>query len=149
MRIDPTKGRSRTGAVPRRRRRVGAILSVELMLVLPILLIGFLALLEISLLLVGEAKLAAASREGARVAAMGGNDGDVLGAVSNVLGPNLSTQVDLTKLVTYPLSTWNTGDPVQVAVCVQGNALAPNFLAGLGFDLSKKTICSQTTMTIE
>lgn len=143
---------SRTWTLPGRKgRRVGALLTFELLFLLPFLLVMFLSLVEFSALLVGEAKISAAAREGARVAALGGDEADVEAAVGTVLGTAFAAKLDLTKAVTiaYPNTAATTGNPVQVQVCVAGNLLAPNFLCVIGFDLSTKSVCSQTTMMIE
>ncbi|MBX9677555.1 MAG: hypothetical protein K2X38_02245 [Gemmataceae bacterium] len=135
----------------RQGRRVGALLTFELLFLLPFLLVMFLSLVEFSALLVGEAKVSAAAREGARVAAMGGNTSDIQAAVGTALGTGITAKIDLSTAVTitYPNTDTTTGNPVQVQVCVAGNLLAPNFLCVLGFDLSTKSVCSQTTMMIE
>jgi Flp pilus assembly protein TadG len=126
------------------------MLTFELLFLLPFLLLMFLSLVEFSALLVGEAKVSAAAREGARVAAMGGDAADVQTTVATVLGPGLTAKIDLSTAVTitYPAGM-TTGNPVQVQVCVKGNLLAPNFLCVIGFDLSTKDVCFQTTMMIE
>jgi TadE-like protein len=130
-------------------RRPGMLLTTEFLFVLPILLLIVLGLFEFVFLVTAETKLAAASREGARTAALGGSQGDVLGAVVRVLGPNAAVFVDTDALISYPLGTMNTGDPVQVTVAIPAKVLVPNLLFGIGFDVSKKTLSAHTTMVVE
>jgi Flp pilus assembly protein TadG len=134
---------------PRRRgtKRHGSLLTAELLFLLPLLLVILLALVEYTYLITGEARLAAASREGARVASLGGTASDVTQAVDRVLGTSLSPQVQLQ--VNFPNLSQNTGDPVQVVVSAPSSALAPNYLSVIGFDLSTQTMTAQTVMTIE
>src|SRR5436190_24393313 len=68
------------------RRRPGSTLAVELLFVLPILLVVVFATIEFSALLTVRQQLQAASREGARVAALGGDTQQVEAAVRNFLG---------------------------------------------------------------
>jgi Flp pilus assembly protein TadG len=136
-----------TGKVRATRSRAGAILSTELLFLLPILLVIVLAVVEFAFLLTAETRLTAATREGARVAALGGNSGDVLGAINLILGNNLSSQIQFE--VDYPNGSSNTGDPVQVVVTVPATVMVPNWLRVAGFDLSQTTLASQTTMILE
>jgi Flp pilus assembly protein TadG len=66
------------------RRRAGA--AIELLLVFPILLSILLAMVEFSMMLVARQQLAGASREGARVAAQGGDLPAVQATVAQYLG---------------------------------------------------------------
>src|SRR5262245_39762343 len=127
-------------------KRKGFILSAEFLFVLPILIILVLAMTEYAFLLTGETRLSLASREGAKAAALGGNNGDVLKAINFVLGDQVSALLQYE--VTYPQGTSNTGDPVTVEVTVPGSALAPNFLRIIGFNLAKVTLKAQTTTII-
>jgi Flp pilus assembly protein TadG len=136
-----------TRKVARTSRRGGALLTTELLFFLPILLVLGLALVEFVTLIAAETRLNAASREGARAAALGGNNGDVLGAINRILGDNLSSQIQFD--VTYPDGNANTGDPVQVIVTVPAALMAPNWLKVAGFDLSQITLAGQATMILE
>jgi TadE-like protein len=129
------------------KRRQGALLSAELLLLLPILLIFFVAVVEITFLIVIEARLASAAREGARVAARGGDSGDIEAAIALIFGDPSKSQV--TFIVNFPNGTNNTGDPVQVIVLVPATLYVPNYLACFGFDLTGQTLTAQAVMTIE
>jgi Flp pilus assembly protein TadG len=142
-RFDPRRDSSRRDGS----RREGALLSTELLLLLPILLIFLLALVEITFLIVIEARLASAAREGVRVAARGGDSGDIEAAIALIFGNPATSQVTFT--VTFPSGTDNTGDPVQVVVSTPATAYVPNYLAAVCFDLTGVTLSAQAVMTIE
>ena len=129
-----------------RRRRVGAILSTELLFLLPILLVLLLALLEFTFLINAETKVTLASREGARAAALGGSSDDVLAAITVVLGSNLAAQMQWE--ISYPNNEQTTGNPVQVSVAVPAKAVVPILIFG-NLDAQTLTIQTQTTMIIE
>jgi hypothetical protein len=114
---------------------------------LPILLIFFVAVVEITFLIVIEARLAAAAREGDRVAARGGDSGDIEAAIALIFGDPSKSQVTFT--VNFPNGTNHTGDPVQVIVMTPATAYVPNYLACVGFDLTGQTLTAQAVMTIE
>jgi len=61
--------------------------SVELMFYLPIVIVTFLAVVQFSQILAAEARMSAGSREGARVAASGGNCRQIHKAVFAALLP--------------------------------------------------------------
>lgn len=128
-------------------RRIGALLSVELLFVLPLLVLLLLALVEFVLLINAEAKVSLASQEGARAAALGGSYSDVQAAVTQVLGSDVAIQATIN--VNYPNGTSSTGDPVQVVVSLPASLLVPNSLSAIGFDVTKITLTQQTTMIIE
>ena len=138
---------SRVANHRRRAARQGALLSTELLLLLPILIVFFLAVVEIAFLISLEARLAAASREGARVAARGGDTGDVESAIALIFGNPMTSKV--TFVVSFPNVTQNTGDPVAVKVTAPAILYVPNYLAITGYDLTGQMLSSETVMTIE
>lgn len=69
-------------------RRRGSILSAELLFILPILLLMALGLLELGSILHGRQRLAAACREGARMASISGDPAEAEHVVRLVLGPD-------------------------------------------------------------
>jgi Flp pilus assembly protein TadG len=129
------------------RRRLGALLSFELLFVLPLLVLLLVALVEFVLLINAESKVTLASQEGARAAALGGGYSDVQAAVTHVLGADVANQADIS--VDFPNGTSNTGDPVQVVVSLPASLLVPNSLCAIGFDVTKITLTQQTTLIIE
>jgi hypothetical protein len=127
-------------------RRVGAILTTELLFILPILMMLLIGLLEIVFLINAETKVTLASREGARVAALGGSEADVLTALTAVLGANVIAYTEFE--VVYPNVAQTTGNPVQVTVAVPAKVLVP-FLVFGRVDPETLAIRGQTTMIIE
>ncbi len=130
--------------------RKGFIQTFELLLLLPIVVLLLLAFVEYLYLAYAETLVSLAAREGARTAAMGGNEGDVKGAVLAVLGPNWMASIESEVDLLYPNGDPSvTGDPVQVTVNLLASTVAPNFLAPLGFDLNSVKVTSKTTMVLE
>jgi Flp pilus assembly protein TadG len=68
-------------------RRAGFISSFEFMLYVPLLILTLIAVVQFSQVLAADARLSGASREGARVAASGGNGTQITNAVYAVLLP--------------------------------------------------------------
>ena len=132
------------------RRRVGSILSVELLFVLPILLALLLAMTEFSLLLSTEARYAHASREGARVAALGGDLAGVELAVRNVLGDGqfeastLTVTPDISSVNNYP-----SGTAMEVIVAIRARQVVPDLLRFFGFSLGDQQVLGRTVMRRE
>jgi Flp pilus assembly protein TadG len=131
------------------RRRRGRLV-LELLLVLPILLGLIGGMVEFSLLLGARQQLLAASREGARVAAQGGDAVEVEQAVRTFLGRgNLQAahvQSVLTDAAGNPLAT---GDGVQVVVRLPAAAAAPDLLAFVGVSLGDQVLVARTVMRKE
>ena len=82
--------------------RQGAIMAMELLLIFPLIMAIFFGTVEYGLLLAAEARLFNASREGARVAAAGGNLDDVKAAVKATLLKGEQNLVDIQAVLTDP-----------------------------------------------
>ncbi|HYT89943.1 MAG TPA: TadE/TadG family type IV pilus assembly protein [Gemmataceae bacterium] len=132
------------------RRRRPAALAVELLFALPVLLAMLLGTVEFSMLLVARQQLLVASREGARVAAQGGDATEVEQAVSLFLGASslagASVQSVLTDDVGEPLPS---GAPVTVTVTLPTARAVPDLLAFIGFSIRGDTLIAQTVMRKE
>lgn len=130
--------------VPSQRRRRG-VLSMELVLTLPILLVMLLGLLEFSFLLSARGEVVHACRAGARVAALHGvTPDDVQLEVERTIGGQFRSDCTVeTLLGEY------TGDPVVVTVRVPMTAAAPNLLWPLGYNIRGRDIVAQTRMLKE
>jgi Flp pilus assembly protein TadG len=148
MRANLHNARSRRPLSPGRRRR--GVLSIELILILPILLTLLVGMFEFSALLVARQQLVAASREGARVAALGGDATAVQQAVQQYLGTgNLAgaqVQAVLTDSSGNPVAS---GDPVTVAVQIPATQAVPDMLRFVGFSMQNVTLTAQTVMRKE
>jgi len=124
--------------------------ALELLLALPILLAALLGVVEFSLLLVARQQLVTASREGARVAAQGGGQAEVVQAVQQFLGPgslsNASIVAALADDTGQPLPS---GQPVCVTVSLPTTQAVPDLLAFVGFSIGGETLVAQTIMRKE
>jgi len=128
------------------RRRLGAIHAVELLLLLPIVLILIVGMVEYSMILSIDQQLAVASREGARVAAQGGDSCEVEAAARLALGCG---SVGQNAVVTSQL-TDISGNPVlvRVAVC-DASSVVPDMLRFLGFSIQNQELAGATVMRRE
>ena len=127
---------------PKRRR---GSLSMELVLVLPILGILLMGLFEFSLLFFARSEVVDASRAGARKATLPGTTlADVELEVLQTLSPRLrdAAQVGIE-------SGAYSGDPVIVAVRVPMSAASPDLLWPIGFGLQNNDLVCETRMVKE
>jgi hypothetical protein len=137
---------SHSGKPCHKRRRRGAILSMELVLVLPLVIGLFFALIEFSMLwsashLVQEASVAGcrtATFHGSNAAAIQRSVELALGKIALVQNCQVQVQGGLC-----------SGDDVIVTVTVPMNAAAPDLLGMLGFSLAGQSITAQTVMRKE
>jgi hypothetical protein len=133
MRNKPTSGRGRTGNA-----------SVELLLLLPVLIAVIVAGVEFSMLLAVRQQLTAASREGARVAALGGDEQAIKDAVWHTLGSGNTATAELD--VTIPK---HCGEPVEVWLKLPATAAVPDLLRYVGYSIQGETIVVRTVMRKE
>lgn len=133
----------------RRIRRKGALLTFELVLVLPIV-IGFaFGILELSLLLAAQHRVELASAAACRIGTLPARELNVQRiaierAAGNAMGVRLThaSQIDF-----YP--GFHTGDPVRVRITVPMNRAAPDLLRWLGLGLGDRQLVADTTMRRE
>ena len=129
--------RTRPGKRPSASRK-GFILTAELLLVLPLVILIVFALLELGLLLHGKQKLATAGHEGVRIAALTGNPEAVHRVVMQVLGLQTADDLALDIITPSGLSESRSGDMIEVVVGLKSkqlSGLALNLL-GLGEQMS-------------
>jgi len=132
---------------PKARRATAAL---ELLLALPILLAVVLGVVEFSLMLVAQQELVTASREGARVAAQGGAQTDVVQAVHQFHGSgNLSSATIVAVLTDSSGQPLPSGQPVSVTVSIPATQAVPDLAAFIGFSISGETLAAQTVMRKE
>jgi hypothetical protein len=127
---------------------------VELLFVFPILLGLLLAMIEFSMLLFSRQQLVAASREGARTAALGGDLVDVRDTVRRCLGEGRlgDADVSMTDVAGQPLSMAQavpSGEPVEVWVRLPANHAVPDLLRIVGFSIRDEEIVARTVMRRE
>lgn len=138
-----TNNRRRLRTAPRRR---GAILSMELVFVLPIVLGLLFAIIEFGMLWSAQQLAKEASAAGCRVATLPGADElAVRHAVEQVLRkPHYVSSYQL-----RVFGGARTGDEVGVAVRLPMTAAAPDLLGILGFRLGGRNLTAETVMRKE
>jgi len=133
-----------------RRERCGALLSIELMLVLPVVIILLLAIVEFSMLWSANQLVKTASHAGCRVA--------TLPAVSLEETEAAAERAVTVALAKRPLinayrlrleSGQFAGDAVCCEVRLPMAAAAPNLLAVFGFDLDGRELVARSVMRKE
>jgi Flp pilus assembly protein TadG len=134
------------------------VLTLELLLTLPILLLVMLAIIEFGILLVSSQAVSAAAAIGAREATLpSATPESVTTAVEKALaGWRFVSTLEPVKIevngepeTTLPLEDAITGDSVAVTVCVDSVAAAPNLLKYVGITLEGKKTCSTIVMRKE
>jgi len=146
-------GRRDGTSLIRKSPRVGAIVAMEFLLVFPLMLAIVFGTVEYGLLLAAEARLFSASREGARVAAAGGNIDDVRAAAKTALLKNEQMIVDI-QAILYTDPPTNSlpvlpGGQVAVQVSAPACALVPDYLRFIGVSIAHRCIIGQTVMRKE
>ena len=140
------------GVLKRSKQHLGRTGSaaVELLFVLPILLLLILAMVQVGMLMAAQQQLQLASREAARVAALGGTKTEVEDAAKIVLGKGVLSQATIASVLTdsdgKPLPS---GAAVIVEVSMATKAAVPNFVAWSGVVLAGETISGRTVMRKE
>lgn len=117
-------------------KRLGAVLSMELILVLPIVLTVILGLVEFGLIMQARGSVVEATRIAGRVAAQSNSDPAVVEqaarqALGNTMGHVANVDVQLGE---YP------GDRVAVGVAVPMRAATPDFLFWIGLSHRGKSL---------
>jgi Flp pilus assembly protein TadG len=120
--------------------------SVELFVLLPVLLGVLLAGIELSLLVSVRQQLAAASAQGARVAAQGGDLADVEQAVFKVLGDGALADSTVTTNLDEKLVS---GQNVIVVVEIEADMAVPDLFAFVGFSIKGETLAARTVLRKE
>jgi Flp pilus assembly protein TadG len=141
------RGRHTECAASQKRKRAGAVFSLELLLVLPILLTVCFGLVELSLLLMGMQRVQAASSAACRVATLPTTD---TVAQQQAMSKAAAAALHTAGLVAaYQMKSQvgqYAGDPVVVEVTVPMTAAAPDLLKMIGFSLKGRQMTAQTEM---
>lgn len=139
MRVERGKFRNRRG-----------FLALEALIVLPIVGCFFLALCSVAGLEMAWQQMLTASREGARVAALGGTAGEVEAATRLFLGSGTVSQSDIQVFITgedgFPVLP---GQPVSVVINIPAALVMPQFGAMIGFAFGENQLVARTTMRKE
>ena len=131
---------------PARRSRLGAVLSMELILVLPIVMALLFGMIEIGMLWSSGQRVKEAAAAGSRVAGFRGADElAIRRAVEQGLGRKAlvkSYELNVTKIQENP-------NEVCVTVTVPMSAAAPDMLKFVGFSLVGRTLTAESIMRRE
>ena len=130
-----------------KRSRAGAVFTLELLLVLPILLIVGLGLVELSLLLMGMQRVQAASSAACQVGTLPASNPVALQeAMNDAAVGALSTQGLASSYEMQSLVGQYAGDPVVVEISAPMTATAPDLLRMIGFSLQGRQLVARTQM---
>ncbi|MCS6975910.1 MAG: pilus assembly protein [Gemmatales bacterium] len=137
----------------REARRRGSV-TVEMTLLFPVVLLLFLGMIEFSMMLHARQQLLAASREGARVAALGGDLDEVRQAVRLYLGNGRLGDADvrLTATSSEPVQDVReipSGEPVEVWVSIPAGYVVPDLLRIVGYSIRNEELVARTVMRKE
>lgn len=129
----------------RTQRRRGAILSMEMVLVLPIFLLLVFSIVEFSLLMSAQSRLAEAARQGVRLLSMSGcPESHVREAVNSLLGPKLKGQC---RMEIAPAG--HAGEMAHVRLQVPMICACPDLLWMTGFSLHGRSLHADAHMVME
>ncbi len=137
--------RIRVQQARRSARLRGGVLTLEMILTLPILLLVGIAIVQFSLMLMGSQAVSAAAYSGVRDATLPGSSAlSVFDAVQDALdGWSFQNDVEVLVFVNdqpelaEPLIAANTGDKVSVTVRVNAARVAPNALRMIGISIAE------------
>lgn len=129
-------------------RRTGAVLTAELLFVLPIFGTMLAGMVELGLLVQGRNVVQLAAIEGARAASLHYPDPDqrnqaILAAVRQVLGKQEWKDAAVVLFAGSDVS----GEPVTVIVQLPMHKVAPDLLGPLGISIQGRLLVAQATMT--
>ena len=129
---------------PRSRRRLG-VLTIELVMVLPILMIVLMAVFEFSILFFARSSVVQASRLAARQASLGVTDEEQINQVVNrVLSPALQRGHQV-----YVIPASRAGEITTVGLRVPMKSAAPDLLWPIGFSLQGRYLVEETSLVRE
>ncbi len=135
-------------AVPRRgRRRVGALLSAEMLIVTPVVMVMAFGMVEASLLISSYNQLKHASAVGARVCSV--SPGDCRAAVTAAVQEVLIDERLIEHVEIVCEDSGLSGEICRVTLSIEMSEAAPNLLAALGFSLVGRELNVATAMRKE
>jgi Flp pilus assembly protein TadG len=129
----------------RRPDRKGAILSMELVLILPIFLLLVFSIVEFSMLMSAHTRVANAAQSGSRMMCISGaNESEVKERVTSLLGASLAKDC---LIQVYPANY--AGEIGRVAIRVPMRNASPDLLWMTGFSLQDRSIDADAPMVME
>jgi hypothetical protein len=139
------KNTMRSRAVRKSTRSRRGVLSLELILTLPILLIVLMGLFEFTVLFYSRSLVVEATRVGARKASLPGATAEsVEEEIRNILSPRLQTGIQVGVDVGL-----HSGDVVVVSVQTPMTSASPDLLWPIGLSLNGRNLYSETRMIRE
>lgn len=139
------KNSTRSPALRRSTQSRRGVLSLELILTLPILLIVLMGLFEFTVLFYSRSLIVEATRVGARQASLPGATAEsVEEEVRNILSPRLQTGIHVGVDVGL-----HSGDVVVVSVQTPMSSASPDLLWPIGLSLNGRNLYSETRMIRE
>jgi Flp pilus assembly protein TadG len=130
-----------------KRNRTGAVLSLELLLLFPVLWVVCFGFVEFSLLLMSMQRVQAASSAACRVGTLPTTDLEAQQTAMNDVAKAALGKAPL--IASYQMQSQigqYSGDPVQVEISVPMTAAAPNLLLIVGFNLEGRQLVARTEM---
>ncbi|MDB5344649.1 MAG: TadE family protein [Schlesneria sp.] len=139
------KSTTRSPALRKSTRSRRGVLSLELILTLPILLIVLMGLFEFTVLFYSRSLVVEATRVGARKASLpGATAASVEEEIRNILSPRLQTGIQVGVDVGL-----HSGDVVVVSVQTPMTSASPDLLWPIGLSLNGRNLYSETRMIRE
>lgn len=130
------------GRTPGRR---GAILSMELVLILPIFLMLILSMAEFSLLMSARTRVCDAARQGSRMLCLGGQSPEqIRSQLTAILGAGMGRQC---QIVIQPAA--GPGDLANVQIRVPMHCATPDLLWMTGFSVRNRYLEADAPMVME
>jgi len=131
-----------TGRMSRRR---GAILSMELVMIMPLFLVLIFSIVEFSMLMSASSRVSNAAQSGARLMSISGAaPEEVKAKVTAILGPALSQNC---RIDVHPAA--HVGDVGSVYVTVPMKNASPDLLWMTGFSLDSRSLNAESPMVME
>lgn len=145
MLINRLPQKSRKPASLRRSRRRQGIVTIEMLMVLPILMIVLLAVFEFSILFFARSSVVQASRLAARQASLGvTSQVELEQLVGRVLSPSLQGSHEV-----YVIPAARAGEITTVGLRVPMSSAAPDLLWPVGFSLKGRYLAEETSLVRE
>jgi Flp pilus assembly protein TadG len=129
---------------PLKRAGRRAALTIEVLLIMPVLLMVLLAVVEFSLLIVAGQRLADASARGARAAAQGASLPEIRKVVQISLGKGNLSAAKVSAFVPP-----HAGQPVEVVVQLPAAQAVPDLLSFVGFSIKNTNLSRRTSLPKE
>ncbi len=129
-------------------RNRSGLFTVELIFVLPVLLLLVFALVELSMLIAAERKLAEVGGVVARTGSLGGTNDDMESVMKAAAGKKWADEVKLSVSPANP-DERHQGTPLKVTVSLPARYAGPNLLRSIGINLTAATLVGQTVIIVE